>query len=511
MKNIIGIDIGTTGCRAVIYRQDGISLASHSVEYPLLAPQPMWAEQNPEEIYQGVLTVVKEAVQKANLRSDKIAGLCFSSVFHSMLPVDEQGKALYPLLTWADMRSQVYADRFKSEHDAKVLYRKSGCPVHPMSPFAKILWFRNERPDIYNRKPKYVSIKSYILYRFFNKFIEDRSLASGTGIYNLHTLQWDPEIMALAGIAEEQLGVVVSTTHIETGMDRQVAEKLGIGANTPVVVGAGDGVLSALGAGVVKPGQLISMIGTSGAVRVVTDKPRVDEQGRTMCYNLTDDCWFIIGAINNGGIAQRWVRDNLAPSERLVAEELGLDTYDILSQYAAKRPAGSDGLIMLPFFAGERAPYWNANARGVLFGLNLSHGKRHIVRAALEGVIYRMYSIYKAVEELGGPINEIRVGGSFTRSKLWVQIMADVFGREIAVPGEPAGSSAFGAAVLGMCALGLMSKISDVTELINIAECYQADADNHRRYKRLYNIYERIYWNLQKEFEEIAAIQREWN
>ncbi len=510
MKNMIGIDIGTTGCRAAIYREDGKLQAADSVEYPLLAPFPMWAEQNPEEIYQGVLTVVANAVRQANLPANELAGICFSSVFHSMLPVDEQGEALYPLLTWADMRSQVYTDKIKREYDAQEFYRKTGCPVHPMSPFAKILWFRYERPDIYKQTPKYISIKSYILYRFFNKFMEDKSLASGTGIYNLHTLQWDPELMNVAGIDENQLGTVVSTTHIEAGMNPRIAARLGINADTPVVVGAGDGVLSALGAGVVNPGQLISMIGTSGAVRVVADKPRVDEKGRTMCYNLTDDCWFIIGAINNGGIAQRWVRDKLASGEQLIAEKLGLDPYEILSQYAAKKPAGSDGLIMVPFFAGERAPYWNANARGVLFGLNLSHGKRHIVRATLEGIIYRMFSVYKALDEVAGPIHEIRVGGSFVRSKLWVQIMADVFGRDIAVPEEPAGSSAFGAAVLGMHALGIMKKISDISGFIHIAEDYRPDLERHQRYQRLHGIYERIYWNLQKEFEEIAEIQRTW-
>lgn len=508
MKNIIGIDIGTTGCRASIYRLDGKLQASHSVEYPLLSPHPMWAEQNPEEIYQGVLKVVEEAVRQSNLLSDEFAGICFSSVFHSMLPVTEQGEVLYPLLTWADMRSKPYADQIKNEQDPQELYRKTGCPVHPMSPFVKILWFRNERPDIYDKRPKYISIKSYILYRLFNKFIEDKSLASGTGIYNHHTLQWDPEILSIAGITEEQLGTVVSTTHVEVGINPKIAERLRINANTPVVVGAGDGVLSALGSGVIKPGQLISMIGTSGSVRVAVDKPCVDEKGRTMCYNLTDDCWFIIGAINNGGIAQRWVKDKLASNEQLLAEKLGVDSYELLSQYAAKKPAGSDGLIMLPFFAGERAPNWNANARGVLFGLNLSHGKRHIVRATLEGVVYRMFSVYNALDEVAGPIHEIRVGGSFTRSKLWVQIMADVFGKEIAVPEEPAGSSVFGAAVLGMYALGILKSLSDVTKFINITEYYQPNMETHRQYQRLYNIYERVYWNLQKEFEEIAEIQR---
>jgi gluconokinase len=251
------------------------------------------------------------------------------------------------------------------------------------------------------------------------------------------------------------------------------------------------------------------MIGTSGAVRVVTDKPYTDDQCRTWCYNLTDEYWVVGGAINNGGIAFRWARDKFASTEQKVAERLGLDPYELLSHYAEQKPPGCDGLIMLPYFTGERAPYWNANARGVLFGLNLNHGKRHLVRATMEGVIYCMYSIFTALQEVSGNVNEIRASGSFTRSKLWVQIMADVFGRVISVPGEPEGS-AFGAAVLGMHALGLIKDIKEVGNFITIKERYYPNEKNHQLYQRLFGVYERIFLNLQAEFDEIADIQRNW-
>jgi gluconokinase len=251
------------------------------------------------------------------------------------------------------------------------------------------------------------------------------------------------------------------------------------------------------------------MIGTSGAVRMITDKPQADEKQRTWCYNLAGDTWVLGGALSNGGVAFRWARDKFATTEQHVAEKLGLDTYEILGRYAEQKPAGCEGLIMLPFFSGERAPYYNANARGVLFGLNLNHGKRHLVRATLEGIIYRMFSIFKSLEEVAGDVNEIRVGGSFTRSRVWVQIMADVFGRVIHVPGEPEGS-AFGAAVLGMYALGMINDLNEVEQFITIKESYYPNEENREIYQRLFGIYERIYWNLQNEFEEIAEIQRTW-
>lgn len=506
---MIGVDIGTTGCRAVIYLTDGTALASCSTEYPMYTPYMAWAEQDAEEIYQAFSQVVRDVILQAKLLPRDIAGIAFSSVFHSLLAVDANGRALSRLLIWADSRSQQYCEQLKCQHDAKQIYASTGCPVHPMYWLSKIIWFRNEQPQVFEQTAKFISIKEYIFYRLFRKFIVDRSIASGTGIYDIHRLEWSKELLAIMGITEEKLSSVVPTTHVETGMVPDIAAGLGLDPQTPVVVGAGDGVLANVGSGAVKPGQITATIGTSGAVRIVTDVPRVDERGRTWCYNLTDRHWVLGGAINNGGIALRWVRDKFAAPEQHVAEKLGLNTYEILSRYASQKPAGSDGLIMLPFFAGERAPYWNANARGVLFGLNLNHGKRHIIRATLEGIVYRMFSIFTALEEVAGNVEEIRVGGSFTQSTEWVQIMADVFGRTITVPEEPEGA-AFGAAILGMYALGMLTDINDSSKIIIIKKVYDPIAENHDRYRQLYAIYERIYWKLQDEFADLAEIQRTW-
>ncbi|HWR42921.1 gluconokinase [Sporomusa sp.] len=506
---IIGVDIGTTGCRAVIYRQDGMVVANHSLEYPLYTPQAAWAEQDPEEIFQAVVKVTKRATEEARTAGQAIAGVCFSAVMHSLIPVDAGGMPLYRMLIWADSRSQQYTEKLKAEYDANEIYQKTGCPMHPMYPLSKVLWFKHEQPEIFARTSKLIGIKEYVLYRLTGRYVMDKSLASATAIYNIHKQEWDAELLAILGISSDLLPEVKPTTHIERGMKPEQAEALGVDKDIPLILGASDGVLSTLGSGTVNPGQVTAMIGTSGAVRVVTDKPQSDDKRRTWCYNLTEDKWVLGGALSNGGIAFRWARDKFAGSEQRVAEKLGLDTYEILSRYAEQKPAGSDGLVMLPFFSGERAPYYNANARGVLFGLNLNHGKRHLVRATLEGIVYRMFSIFKSLEEVSGNVTEIRASGSFTRSSLWVQIMADVFGRVITVPGEPEGS-AFGAAILGMYALGIIGDIKEVNNFINIKERYQPNMENHARYQELYAIYERIYWNLQNEFEAIAEIQRRW-
>jgi len=506
-QTIIGVDIGTTGCRAVIYKQDGTTLGSKAVEYPLHTPQAAWAEQDPEEILQGVFHVLKESISTANLTPQDIGGICFSSAMHSLIPVDAEGKALDPMQTWADSRGQDYLENIKGSADAKNIYNKTGCPLHPMYPLFKIIWLKNERSELFARTAKFIGIKEYICHRLFGKYLIDESIASATAMYNLHTRNWDEELLTMVGITTDQLSEVLPTTHIERTLKPEIAIQLGLATDTAIILGASDGVLSTLGSGAINPGQVTAMIGTSGAVRMITNKPQADEKQRTWCYNLAGDTWVLGGALSNGGVAFRWARDKFATTEQRVAANLGLDTYDILGRYAEQKPAGCEGLIMLPLFSGERAPYYNANARGVLFGLNLNHGKRHLVRATLEGIIYRMFSIFKSLEEVAGDVNEIRAGGSFTRSKVWVQIMADVFGRVIHVPGEPEGS-AFGAAVLGMYALGMIQDLKEVEKFITIKESYYPNEENREIYQRLFAIYERIYWNLQSEFEEIAEIQR---
>jgi gluconokinase len=507
MVGIVGVDVGTAGCRACVYNIEGELLSSASLEYPLYMPQASWAEQSPEKIYDSVILVIRNVVEESYKKGDSIAVITFSTVFHSLILVDEKCNAIYPMLTWADLRSHKYSEYIKKHYDANDIYSRTGCPVHPMYPLSKILWFKNERPSIFSKTFKFISIKEYIICKFFNKFIVDRSIASGTGIYNIYNRCWDKELIELLDIDHSQLSEVVPTTHIEVPINKKIAEELNIAVNTPICLGAGDGVLSAVGTGAVNPGQAVATIGTSGAVRVVIESPKLDMNGRTWCYNLTDKYWVAGGAINNGGIVLRWVRDNFAPCEQVISKKIDIDPYDILTACTKNVPPASNGLIMLPFFLGERSPYWNANARGVLFGLNLKHKKEHVVKATLEGIIYRMYSIYLALKDVTGNIEEIRVSGSFIRSKLWLQIMADVFGKIISLPSTLEGA-AYGSAILGYFSIGKIRELKEGVNNIKIIKNYYPNLENHKKYEKIYHIYERIYWNLQKEFEEIVEIQK---
>jgi len=506
----IGADIGTTGCRVSIYDTQGGLAASASAEYALQVPQVGWAEQDPEVIYSSFLTTAAEALKAFPHPLTEIRALTFSTVFHSIFPVDQEGQPLHPMLIFADTRAQACLPEIRQALDTDALYSRTACPLHPMYPFAKLLWFKRERPEIFAAAHKFVSIKEFILHRLTGKFVVDRSIASGTGVFDSQSLKWDTVALKFLGMPESKFSEIQSTTYVFSDWASDV---LKLPRTVKLVTGAGDGVLSTLGAGATGPGQYTAMIGTSGAVRLCTDKPRTDKVTKNWCYNLTDDIWVVGGAINNGGLAFRWARDKFAANEQFVAKKLNLDAYDVLARYAEQKPAGSDGLIFLPFLSGERSPHWNANARGVLFGLNLNHGKRHLIRATLEGVLYSMYSMFASLKNLVPDETnakvEIRASGSFTRSHFWVQMMADVFGHPITLPGDPEGS-AFGAAGLGMLATGYVKTAGDIRNLVGKPrQVFTPNLENHEIYKKLYRIYERVYRSLVADFDEISALQTE--
>jgi gluconokinase len=503
----IGIDMGTTGVRAVAYQPDGHSYCEASREYPLHTPHPGWAEQDPDDILSAMEKVLIDVASSLAQLGHKPEGLAISSVFHSFLAYDKDWHPLTSLLTWADSRSQEIVQEMKKDYpDFLSIYRRTGCPLHPMYPMTKIAWLRKERPDIFKHIVFFGSIKDYAFRFLTGQWVVDRSIASGSGLYNLFSLEWDRELLRFLNISAGALPEVVSTTYSQH-LHSEVARRTGLPAGIPVVIGAGDGVLVNVGIGAVQPGFMSATIGTSGAVRMLTDEPRTDVKGRTWCYNLTDKAWVVGGAINNGGIALRWVRDKFSENEQRAAEKLGIDTYDLLTHNASIVSAGSDGLIMLPFFTGERAPNWNADARGVIFGLTLNHGKNHLIRATMEGICYRMNSILLALEEVTGPAREIRASGSFIRAELWLQILADVFNQDVIVPNVNEGA-AFGAAVLGFVSSGVLKDISATADFVTIEKTFKPRAEEVKTYKQLYKIYDHVYWNLQQEFTDIAAIQR---
>jgi gluconokinase len=425
---------------------------------------------------------------------------------HSVIPVDAEGKPLMRCMTWADNRSVDWSRRLKDELGGHEIYMRTGTPIHPMSPLPKLLWMRHEKPDIFHKAKRFISIKEYIFFKLFHKYVVDYSIASCTGLLDMNSLHWDSEALKIAHVTENQLSELVPTTYQMTGLDPVYAERMGLKRETPFVLGASDGVLSNLGVNAIDPGVVAVTIGTSGAIRTVVDKPTVDPKERLFCYELTEDKWVVGGPVNNGGGILRWARDEFAASEVETAKRLGISPYEVLTRMAARVNPGSDGLIFQPYFSGERAPLWNPNARGAFFGLTLHHQKQHMIRAVLEGVIYNLYSVMLAMRERTGEPKRIQATGGFARSELWRQMMADIFAQPVNVP-ESFESSCLGAAVLGLYATGGTDNLGVVSSMIGSIHSHQPIKRNVEVYERLFPIFLRLSRKLNDEWDDIAAFQ----
>ncbi|WKA58471.1 gluconokinase [Planococcus shenhongbingii] len=503
----LGVDIGTTSTKAVLFNKQGKVIESDTILYPLHTPNQLIAEQDPEEIFQAVLGTVRETIRKSGIRSEFLKLVSFSSAMHSFMAVDENGGLLTRSITWADARSAPYAKKIMEEMEGHQIYLRTGTPIHAMSPLAKLVWLKAEQPEVWKTAAKFIGIKEYIFHQLFGEYVIDHSIASATGLFNLVQLDWDKGALEIAGVDASRLAKPVPTTYQMKGLAAEYVAAMGIPEEVPFIVGASDGVLANLGVNAIRPGVIAVTIGTSGAIRTVSPVLKLDPKGRTFCYILTENNWVIGGPVNNGGIALRWLRDEFAFSEVEMAKRLGIDPYDVMTNVASAVPAGSEGLLFHPFLTGERAPLWNADARGSFFGLNLHHQKPHMIRAVLEGIVFNLYTVLLAVEELVGEPVRIQASGGFARSEMWCQLLADVFEKPVTVP-EAFESSCLGAVVLGRYAISEIDDFNIVSKMIGEERTYYPDKAASGIYKELLPIYIRLSRLLAEEYESISEFQR---
>ncbi|QMU31166.1 gluconokinase [Adhaeribacter radiodurans] len=509
MHYMIGVDIGTTSTKAVGFNLQGHVLAEKSVEYPLLNPQPSYSEQDPDEVYQAVLdsiSAVTTAARTIGFTVAGLAGISFSSAMHSLIVLDVEGNLLTNSITWADTRSKEYANQIKNSAAGHNIYRRTGTPIHPMSPLCKLVWMQAEQPELIQKAHKFISIKEYVFYRLFGQYVIDYSIASATGLFDIFTLQWHQPALQLAGISNDHLSTPFPCTHIVRGLSTEQASYLGVDTQVAFILGGSDGCLANLGSSAIRPGNAALTIGTSGAIRVISSEPATDSQERIFSYILTPEHYVLGGPVSNGAILLRWFRDQFGMPEKQIADDLATDVYELLLQKAATIPAGSNGLLFLPYLLGERAPIWDANARGVFFGLNLTHTRAHLLRALLEGILFGVYSVANALIQVTGPIDVIYANGGFAKGGIWVQMLADIFNQEIRVT-ESVESSALGAVILGMQALGIIHDFETIEKLVPVSHTYLPNPENHVVYQQLYAIYEGLYPKLKQDFAAIAALQ----
>ena len=480
MDCFLGVDIGTSSCRVVILLDDLTIAGELRHDYDLECPRPGQAEQDVEEITRIVLELIEQGLSRCRSRGFTVRALGIAAAICNMVCLDKDGRPLMKAWTWADLRSHKQAEYLKATYGRKFYFR-TGCPFHPMYWPARLLYIKENLPEVFKNTRYIVSLKDYIIYRLTGRRVADLSLASATGLLNIHTLGWDDELLRVLGVAPEMLWEPVEPTAVIGRLDR--GGEGGDGAGPLLVAGASDGALSNVGCGALAPGVMALMIGSSGAMRVATAAPLLSSDNATWCYYLGDQLRLTGGSTNNGGNVLKWFRHNIM-DDRL--------DYQTMSTLAATVPPGCEGLFFLPFLAGERCPHWRSGARGVFHGLTLTHTKAHVVRAMMEGVAFQMYSVFTSLQKLVGPPGEIRVGGGVVQSPVWLGILADLFDQPLLIPRYNEGS-AVGAAILSMRARYEQKTLADIGRLVPIERIIEPDEERAQQYRRLYQKYGLLY------------------
>jgi gluconokinase len=451
---MIGLDVGTTDVKAAAF---GLGSGWRSVairEYPLLRPAPGEEVQDPATILTASGDALAECVAAAG--SAHVLAVSVSTGMHGLMALDGELRPLTQLITWADARARHEARSLRQSGQAAELQALTGVPVHPMTPLTKLMWFARHDPHTWKDARWWVGLKDYILLWLTGRLVTELSSASGTGLLEMSTQIWCTKAIELCGVDAHRLPPILPTT-ATLALAAATASKVGLAADTPVVVGAGDGPLGNLGTGAMSPGVAGLSLGTSGAVRMAVDTPQVDAGGTLFCYALTDSVWVIGGAISNGGSVLRWAGGSLAPDVQVAAGAAGADA--AVLELAGSVPAGSDGLVMLPYLLAERAPLWDPDLPGAYLGLRRAHSRAHLLRAAVEGVCLQMRIILDQLGEVK-PVSSVRATGGVFRSALWREVMAATLGRPVHIV-EGAEGTALGAAALGLFALGRAPTLTD--------------------------------------------------
>jgi xylulokinase len=485
----LGIDVGTGGTRALVADERGKVKATCTAPHEeMRMERPMWAEQHPEDWWNAARHAIRGVLAEANVTGADIAGLGLSGQMHGLVLLDARGEVLRPALIWCDQRSQPQVDAIEAKLGRE---RILGCIANPVLTgftLPKLLWVRDNEPELFARVRKVLLPKDYIRYRLTGEYVTDPSDASGTALFDVVRREWSREMASALDLDAGILPAVVESTAISGCVSAEVAQATGIEAGTPVAGGAGDQAASAVGSGIVAPGLVSCTLGTSGVVFAHMERPAYDPRGRvhTFCHAVPGQ-WHVMGVTQGAGLSLRWFRDQLAPGAE----------YDQLTAEAAIAPAGSQGLWWLPYLMGERTPHLDASARGGWIGLTAKNTRADLIRSILEGVSYSQKDCLEIIRKLGAEPEAVRVSGGGSRSAFWRQMLADVFEKPVAAL-ETQEGSAYGAALLAMVATGAYGSIAEACgATIREADRRTPQPAEAAAYAKGYEVYRALYPMLQ--------------
>lgn len=508
MSYMLGIDVGTTGTRAVVVRPDGHVMGATTADHqPMRMPKPGWAEQDPEDWWQATVLAVRGALKQAQRQGGDIAAIGLSGQMHGVVCLDKANLVLRPALLWCDQRSQAQCDWITSKVGAGRLIKLASNPALTGFSAPKLLWVRDNEPETFERTAHFLLPKDYVRFRLTGEFSTDVSDASGTLLFDVTHRRWSKELIEALDIDPQVLPRTFESPQITGQVTAETALLTGLKAGTPVVGGAGDQAASAVGNGIVLAGLTSATLGTSGVIFAHTDVATLDPQGRihTFCHAVPGK-WHVMGVTQGAGLSLRWFREQLGASEAWYARETGEDAYNLIVREAEKVPAGSNGLLFLPYLMGERTPHLDAQARGMWFGLTAAHTRAHLIRAILEGVAFSLRDSLEIFKELEIPVKQIRASGGGSRSFFWRQIQADIYGKEVVTLRESEGS-AFGAALLAGVGGGIYSSVEEsAREGLQVRECLLPIEENARLYDRQYEVYRQLYPAVKGLMHELATL-----
>nr|WP_308742004.1 FGGY-family carbohydrate kinase [uncultured Anaerocolumna sp.] len=508
MNYLIGTDIGTSGTKSIVMSTEGKLISQDLQEYDLITPRPLWAEQWPDVWVDAAFRSIHNAMKKANINPSDVKGICVSSLYGgSGIPVDAKIKPLRPCLIWMDRRAQSQEEWVKKNIDAERLYTITHNGTDPYYGYLKILWIKDNEPEIWKKTKLFLTPNSYCIYKMTGEIAIDYTSAGNIGgIFDIEKRCWSDEMLNAMNIPKSMMpNRLVESSDIVGTLTEKAAKELGLTAGTPVCAGGIDCVVATLGLGVFEPGSYAAAIGTSMCAALVHDKPIASKGLIEMPYvKDARKLSYSFGGGATAGALIKWFRNNFAELEMQEEKQNGKNAYDLLNDEAEKLSPGSDGIVILPYFMGERSPIWDTNAKGVVFGLSLTHTKAHVYRAFLEAVAY---NLRQTMESTGTDLGDsILLAGGVTKSKLWKQIFADVTGYSVICPKEDVEANLGDVILAGVGTCQFTYK--DIINWQVLDDKITPNPENHELYNRYYAIYQSLYKNLKSDMVALTNINQ---
>ena len=492
---LLGIDIGTSACKVALFAKDGKVEAAASEGYPVYYPHPGWAEQNPDEWWEAVCNAIWTVLSSSGVSPEDIAGIGIDGQSWSAIAIDEEGNVLTNTPIWMDTRAQDICDRVNAEVGGEKIFELCGNMLQPSYTTAKILWYKENLPEVYAKTYKILQSNSFIGYRLTGAITQDVSMGYGLHCFNMRTGKWDTEMCEALGIPAGFLPELVPCHQIIGTVTAKAAEQTGLKEGTPVAAGGLDAACGTLGAGVIHPGETQEQGGQAGGMSICIDEYAADPR-LILGYHVVPDQWLLQGGTVGGGGVMRWLEHEFGDYERLVAADKGKTSLHQYNEEAEQVNPGSDGLVFLPYMAGERSPIWDPNAKGVFYGLDFSKTKGHMIRSCMEGVAYSLKHNLDIAEKAGAHVKELLAVGGSANSALWMQIKSDITGKPLAVPFSDTATT-LGAAILAGVGVGMYENFEDaVSQTVQITRRYEPDHSNDQVYEKNYETYLALYENL---------------